>query len=186
MNHYVPFKDVTVSDYEQMMANREYWDDLGAEWSWSPVEKKLVRLAGLVKQGGSLKRVLTRYAKNHDEEYRHRIQHCVLCYILRLMVGDRIKPHENEPLVNRIKCLNQDELIKLLTLELKRDVQPSCWMDDNHNIHEYWKLQSDAEWMSDEYLDKIERKHWRNHTEESATQYFNRASSWWNYSKFLW
>ena len=55
MNHFVPFNDVTVSNYEKMMANREYWDDLGAEWSWSPVEKKLVRLAGLVQQVGRSK-----------------------------------------------------------------------------------------------------------------------------------
>ena len=186
MNHYLPFQNETVRDYELMMANREYWDDLGAEWSWSPVEKKLVRLAGLVQQGGSLKKVLTRYAKDHDERYNQRIQHCVLRYILKLMVGSRIKPYENEPLVNRIKCLNKDELIKLLTQELKRDVRPTCWMDKDHRIHDCWELLSDTQWMSDDNLDKIERHHWCTHPEESPTQYSNRANTWWKYTLSLW
>ena len=34
MNYNVPF-DVPLRDYEGMMNNRQYWDDLGAEWGWS-------------------------------------------------------------------------------------------------------------------------------------------------------
>ena len=88
--------------------------------------------------------------------------------------------------MDRIKCLNKDELIRLLTLELKRDVQPSCEMDKNHNIHEHWRLLSDEEQQSDVYLDRIERHHWRKHPEESPTQYFNRAEWWWNNTWYLW
>ena len=123
----VPF-DVSLRDYEGMMNNRQYWDDLGAEWGWSTMEQKLVRLAGFVQQGGNLKKVINRYAKDHDKRYNSRIQYCVLCYILKLMVGDRMHWYEDEPLVNRIKCLNKDELVRLLTDELKRDVVPigSC------------------------------------------------------------
>ena len=46
MNYNVPF-NVPLHDYEGMMNNRQYWDDLGAEWSWSTMEQKLVRLLPL-------------------------------------------------------------------------------------------------------------------------------------------
>lgn len=168
------------------MSNREYWDDLGAEWNRNTIELKLVRLAGFVQQGGNLKKVLNHYAKEHDEQYNHRIQYCVLYYILKLMVGDRLRWYSKDPLVDRIKCLNKDELIRLLTLELKRDVRPSCEMDKNHKIHEHWRLLSDDEQQSDVYLDRIERHHWRKHPEESANQYFRRAETLWCYRWFLW
>ena len=48
MKYNVPF-DVSLCDYEGMMNNRQYWDDLGAEWGWSTMEQRLVRLAGFVK-----------------------------------------------------------------------------------------------------------------------------------------
>lgn len=184
-NYNAPYH-VPLKDYEGMMANREYWDDLGAEWNYSTIEKKLVRLAGFVQLGGNLKKVINHYAKDHDDQYNRRIQFCVLYYILKLMVGDRLQWYSKEPLVDRIKCLNKDELIRLLTLELKRDVQPSCEMDKNHKAHEHWRLLSDDEQQSDIYLDRIERHHWRIHPHESATQYFNRATIWWNYTRFLW
>jgi hypothetical protein len=185
MNYNVPF-NVSLQEYEGLMNNREYWDDLGAEWNHSTIEKKLVRLAGFVRLGGNLKKVINHYAKDHDEQYNHRIQYCVLYYILKLMVGDRLQWYNKEPLVDRIKCLNKDELVRLLTLELKRDVQPSCEMDKNHKFHEHWRLLSDDEQQSDVYLDRIERHHWRKHPEESASQYFRRAETWWSYRWFLW
>lgn len=186
MKYNVPF-DVSLHDYEGMLNNRQYWDDLGAEWSWSTMEQKLVRLAGFVKLGGNLKKVLNRYAKEHDERYNCRIQYCVLCYILKLMVGNRMHWYENdEPLVNRIKCLNKDELVRLLTAELKRDVVPSCHLDKDGRIHDHWELLSDKEWMSDVNLDRIERHHWRTNPQESASLYFGRAKWWWSNQKYLW
>lgn len=185
MKYNVPF-DVPLHDYEGMMNNRQYWDDLGAEWSWSTMEQKLVRLAGFVKQGGNLKKVINRYAKEHDNRYNCRIQYVILVYILKLMVGNRMKWYQDEPLVNRIKCLNKDELVRLLTAELKRDVVPSCRLDKDGRIHDHWELLSDREWMSDVNLDRIERHHWRTHPEESPTQYSNRANTWWNYTLSLW
>ena len=50
---------VPLKEYEGMMADREYWDDLGAEWIHSTLEQKLVRLAGFVQQGGNLKKSST-------------------------------------------------------------------------------------------------------------------------------
>lgn len=185
MIYNTPF-NVTLKEYEELMGSREYWDDLGAEWNWSSIEQKLVRLAGFVQQGGNLKKVLNRYVKDHDEQYNHRIQHCVLVYILKLMVCDRLHWYNQEPLVSRIKCLNKDELVRLHTAELKRDVVQSCESDGQNNYHEHWVLLSDKEWMNDVYLDKIERHHWRTHPQESATQYFNRSTTWWNNIRFLW
>ena len=180
----VPYH-IPLEEYEGLMASREYWDDLGAEWNWSSIEQKLVRLAGFVKQGGSLKKVLNRYTKGREEEYTNRIQFCILKYILKLMVGERLKPYEKVPLVDRIKRLNKDELVELLTKELKRDVMPSSEMDKNHKFHEHWRLLSDDEWLSDEYLDKIEYRHWHKHPEEPFSQYLRRSEWWWDYRHFL-
>jgi hypothetical protein len=102
------------------------------------------------------------------------------------MVGNRIKPYEKVPLVDRIKRLNKDELVELLTKELKRDVVPSSEMDKNHKFHEHWRLLSDDEWLSDEILDKIEYRHWRKHPEEPFSQYLRRSEFWWDYRHFLW
>lgn len=38
MNYNVPF-NVSLRDYEGMLNNRQYWDDLGAEWGWSTMSK---------------------------------------------------------------------------------------------------------------------------------------------------
>jgi len=184
-NYNAPY-NVPLKEYEGMMANREYWDDLGAEWNHSTIEKKLVQLAGFVRLGGNLKKVINHYAKDHDEQYNRRIQFCILYYILKLMVGDRLQWYSKDPLVDRIKRLNKDELVALLTKELKRDVIPSCEMDKNHKFHEHWRLLSDDEWLSDEFLDKIERKHWRSHPEEPFSQYLRRSKWWWDYRHYLW
>ena len=185
MKYNTPF-NALLHDYEEMMNNRQYWDDLGAEWSWSTMEQKLVRLAGFVKLGGNLKKVINCYAKEHDDRYNCRIQYVILVYILKLMVGNRMKWYEDEPLVNRIKCLNKDELVRLLIAELKRDVVPSCRLEKDGRIHDHWELLSDKEWMSDVNLDRIERHHWRTNPQESASLYFGRAKWWWSNQKYLW
>lgn len=79
MNKQKPF-DCDLKTYEGYIARKEYWDDLSTEWSFSTKEEKIIRLGDFVQQGGSLLRLLNRYAKEHDERYRERIQYCVLSY----------------------------------------------------------------------------------------------------------
>ena len=177
--------DVPLDEYEGLVARREYWDDGSDEWNWSSIDLKLVRLAGFVQQDGDLNKVMTEYTKDLDEYKRQRIQYCVVRYILKLMLGERRQLSENNPLVERIKCLNKEELLELLTEELKRDVKKEEKMDDNYKIHEDWVLLSDNQWMSDEILDGIERRHWRENPEESYTTYSNRSQFWWN-NRSLW
>ena len=81
-----------IEDYEDMLCRKEYWDDLCSEWSWSSIDQKLIRIGGFVLAGGSLLRLLNRYAKAHDEMYRQRIQHCILFY-LGILITD--KPLDN-------------------------------------------------------------------------------------------
>ena len=66
--YYKPF-DVPLKEYEGLVCRREYWDGLGTEWGWSSVEEKIIRLAGFVQQGGNLKKIINRYAKDRDETY---------------------------------------------------------------------------------------------------------------------
>jgi hypothetical protein len=185
MKYLTPF-DVPLKEYEGLIARREYWDDISEEWSWSTTEQKLVRLAGFVQQGGDLAKLIDKYAEGRDDDYRHRIQFCLLSYILKLMVGERMHSNSNAPLVSRIKRLNKEELVELMTEELKRDVKKSEKMDSDFSIHEDWELLSDKEWMSDEILDRIEYRHWHEHPEESWGTYSFREKYWWEFKKFLW
>jgi hypothetical protein len=185
MIYLTPF-NVPLEEYEGLIGRREYWDNLADEWKSTSIEEKLVRLAGFVQIGGNLKKNINRYAKEKEEYKRQRIQHCILDYILRLMSGNRLHASEDIPLVNRIKRLDKNELVRLLSAELKRDVQKSVSHDKNYNLHENWQLLSDEKWMNDDILDKIERKHWHDNPDEDFNSYLDRAKIWWNGSRSLW
>ena len=185
MIYLTPFS-VPLDEYEGLIGSREYWDDLADEWKWSSIGEKLVRLAGFVQMGGNLKKIINHYAREKDEYKRQRIQYCIVDYILKLMVGDRFHASEDVPLVNRIKRLDKNELVRLLTAELKRDVQKGGVFDKDYKEHENWRLLSDEKWMSDEILDKIEHKHWHDNPEESFDSYLDRSNTMWNGRRSLW
>lgn len=119
---YEPF-NVSLDDYEKYMGMREYWDDMSHNWSWSSLEEKIILLAGFVQLGGNLKKVINHYAKDRDAMYRERIQYCIMYYILKLMTGDRVHICSRVPFVNRIKRLTKEELVKLLSDQLKTSVR---------------------------------------------------------------
>jgi hypothetical protein len=96
MNKQKPF-ECDLKTYEGYIARKEYWDDLSTEWSFSTKEEKIIRLGGFIQQGGSLLRLLNRYAKEHDERYRERIQYCVLSYLRELITGGFT---DDDPFVN--------------------------------------------------------------------------------------
>ena len=125
------------------------------------------------------------YAEVHAHEYNRRIQYCVVRYILILMTNDQVNLYEDHSLVNRIKCLNKDELVELLTDELKRDMVPVYWKDANGQYQRGLDLLSKAQTVDDNNLDRIERHHWRTHPNEGAA-YFRRAKKWWDWDLTLW
>ena len=184
MKYIKPF-NVPLDEYEGLITRREYWDNFAEEWKWSSIDEKIVRLAGFVQQGGNLKKILNRYAKAHDEEYRRCIQYCELDYVLRLLMKEEDMPRKYLP-VDRVKRLNKDELTKFLSDLLKQSVKKSCTMDDNLKIHEYWEIKYENKLTPDELLDKVEGKHWRANPDEPFDQYLNRSKVWWDGIHSLW
>lgn len=172
-------------EYEGLVERKEYWDDLSTEWGWSTLDEKIVRLAGFVQQGGNIKKIINHYAKDHDEGYRRRIQYCVLEYILRLFKRDPNLPTKYLP-ENRIKQLNSRELTKLLSDLLKKSVKQETIMNKEYQFVENWVIKYENKLTPDEFLDKIEKKHWRENPEEPINSYFDRPKIWWDGVHSLW
>ena len=188
MKYETPF-DLPLNEYEGLIETNQYWDDSGDEANWLTMDQKLIRLAGFVQKGGDLAKVITNYAENHDEYKRKRIQFRVGSYILKLMAGDRYTINTKDvPLVDRIKCLNKEELVELLSQELTRGVVKTEKYDKDYKTHEDWEVLSNNDDLriSDENLDAIERRHWHENPDESFTTYSNRSDYWWNYGNSLW
>lgn len=184
MKYIKPF-DVPMDEYEGLIARREYWDQLGTEWGWSSVDEKIIRLAGFVQHGGNLKKILNRYAKSRDEEYRREIQYCELRYILELFKNRKDIPMEYLP-VDRIKRLNRDELTKLLSDLLKKSVRKGYELDSQYKTQEYWEIKYTEKLTPSEYMDKVEGKHWRANPDEPFDSYLNRSMIWWDGVHSLW
>ncbi len=165
----------SLSEYEGWLAMREYWDDFSDEWNDSTIEEKLIHLAGFVKQGGDLNVVLNSYAEYRDALYRCRIQECVFGYIERLMSGDLFK--FGAPIIDRIKCLDKEELVQLLSEELKRCVVEEEEYDENFVKVSYWKI-VDKYLNKDDILDMIEREHWKKFPNESFSYYWGKSKRW--------
>lgn len=190
MNKQKPF-ECDLKTYEGYIARKEYWDDLSTEWSFSTKEEKIIRLGGFVQQGGSLLRLLNRYAKEHDERYRERIQYCVLSYLRELITGGFT---DDYPICNRIKCLDKKELVELLKIELKSRVRKSSEIESNGEVSEIWIIDKEnidsakPEFTDSVLLDKIQIPYWRAHPEVSITSYESRIQIHWNgaYAKSLW
>lgn len=175
--------NLALKDYECFIESRGFWDDFACEYNDYTQEEKLVILAGFVNIGGNLNNVIKQYAKNHDEIYRQRIHWVILHYIWRLMMGNDIMDY-SAIVVDRIKCLDNDELIQLLTEELKKRVEKDCTSTinistSNINETEHWVI-SDKEKYNDEILDKIERKHWQTHPKELYSTYLRKGKRWEN------
>ena len=95
--------DCDLKHYEACLATRDFWDDCGHEWTYKTLDEKLVILGGFVQRGGSLKRVIKRYAEDRSEIYRCRIHWVIFTYIWRMIIGDEPKNDIN-PMSGRIKC----------------------------------------------------------------------------------
>ena len=180
MKDYMKPYDCDLKYYEGCLATRDFWDDCGHEWTYKTLDEKLVILGGFVQRGGSLKRVIKRYAEDRSEIYRCRIHWVIFTYIWRMIMGDEPMSNFN-PMSKRIKCLDNDELIKLLSEELKKCVKETCGTRYNrfgqHEIYNYWFVSNEYQY-DDTALDKIERKHWRTNPDEPFSIYCNKAKRW--------
>ena len=105
MNEY--YENISLEEYEGILANREYWDDISAEWErLSTIEQRLIRLGIFVQRGGNLNRVIERYAEDREYTYRVTIKACLHRYMERLIPEDvwytRIVRLEKEDVVKTI------------------------------------------------------------------------------------
>ena len=176
---YAPY-ECDLSTYEKRLATRKFWDDAGCEWERITFDGKLIILAGFVQRGGNLKRVIKRYMEGRDEMYRSRIHWVILDYVWRMMMGDE-PISMNRTLSDRIKCLDNDELLELLAEELKMCVKSTTRSGFNyrgqHVIESHWIVSEEYK-FDDTILDQIEREHWRANPDESITKYWNMAKRW--------
>lgn len=182
MKYLVPF-DVTLAEYEKILQNREYWDDLCTEWNDSTMDEKIVRLAGFVQMGGNLNKVINRYAKEKDQYKRDRIQYCVGKYILKIAQPYPMNIYDTrDPFVRRVKRLEKKVMVNFLTKLLKIGVRKSGAMDTTTGkIKETWEIKYDYKKTPDEILDKMESPYWKDYM-----SYDKRADYWWDGSRSLW
>ena len=72
------YENLPLEEFEQILANREYWDSTSCEWeNYSKMEEKLVRIGTFVQRGGDLNRVIAFYAEGREYTYRVKVQHCL-------------------------------------------------------------------------------------------------------------
>lgn len=186
MKYFICELDCDLLHFEKCLASREFWDDYGHEWSYATLDEKLVFLGVFVQRGGDLKRVIERYVEDRSEIYRCRIHWVVFKYIWRMMMNGEPTPNY-DPTVKRIKRLEPDELLRLLSEELKMCVKRTseCVDENRHKpglkpnyvFKEKWVV-SDEYKYNDTILDAIEREHWRANPNESFNSYEFKSERW--------
>lgn len=187
MNRYHKPYDCDLHEYEcRLASSREIWDDYSHEWIYSAFDEKIVILAGFVLKGGDLMRPIKRYAEDRSEIYRSRIHWVVFNYIWRMMMcGESVFDHK--PTADRIKRLENDELLRLLAGELKTCVKKTTEFVNenrykpnstpNYKTYESWIVSNEYKY-NDTILDTIEREHWRSFPNEDFSNYLNKSKRW--------
>ena len=169
MNEY--YRNLPLEEYEGILANREYWDDISYEWEQhSTLEQKLIRLGGFVHRGGDLNPVILRYAEGREYTYRVTIKSCLQQYIGHFLTKDLW--------YTRIVRLEKEEVVKLLSELLKASIKDSCEYDRyNKKYYSVGLLEtkgSDAESI----LATIEKEHKEAHPDETIEVVRKRAKAW--------
>ena len=182
--HFQPY-NLELEEYEGYLANREYWDDCGFEWSgYHTMDEKLILLAGYVQHGGDLNRVIEKYSENRDKMYTSRIQCAIMLYLYRLISEhlpkeERIKDTSHI----RIMFLDRDELVQLLSEELKRRVTYTLVVErpkgnmGNFDVVKSWYVKK-ADKFDDTVLSKIEQEHKLAHPNEDETTLKQKYERW--------
>ena len=171
MNDY--YGSVPLEEYEQILANREYWDNISGEWEMcSKMEDKLVRLGIFVQRGGDLNRVVALYAEGREYTYRVTIQHCIERYLEALT-----KKHIQN-LTLRLYKLEKEEAVKLLSEMLKVSVGVDFRYDKYTSRQVSFGVLDMRNLDAEGILSAIEQEHRQTHPDESIEEVRKRVQTW--------
>ena len=170
MNDY--YGNVPLEEYEQILANREYWDNISGEWEMcSKMEDKLVRLGIFVQRGGDLNRVIALYAEG-QYTYRVTIQHCIERY-LEALTNKRV-----DNLKLRLFKLKKEEAVKLLSEILKVSIGVDFRYDKYTSRQVSFGVLDTRKLDVEGILSAIEQEHRQAHPNESIEEVRKRAHTW--------
>ena len=79
----------------------------------------------------------------------------------------------------------KEELVKLLSDQLKTSVRRIYYMEGG-GIKEGWEIRYDNPLTPSEYMDKVDRKHFRKYPNESFTTFLDRYKLWDSPTFSLW
>ena len=171
MNDY--YGSVPLEEYEQILANLDYWDSISGEWEMSSnMEDKLVRLGSFVQRGGDLNHVIALYAEGREYTYRVAIQHCIERY-LEALTKKRI-PN----LTLRLYKLEREEAIKLLSEMLKVSIGVDFRYDKYTSRQITFGVLDTRNLDAEGILTAIEQEHCQAHPDESIEEVRKRAHTW--------
>ena len=167
------YENVPLEEFEQILANREYWDNGSYEWeNYSKMTDKLVRLGTFVQKGGNLNQVIALYAEGREYTYRVTIQHCIEKY-LKALTDKRI-PN----LMLHLFQLEKEEAVKLLTELLKACVKRTCEYDKYKKDYYSLRIVETKNVDVEGILAAIEVEHNETHPNENIEDVRNRAKRW--------
>ena len=162
--------ELEVGEYAKHLATREYWDDFSYEWSGRhTMDQKLIYMAGFVNMGGDLLWVIKQYAKDRSRDYRFCIHGSISKYLFR-MISEGLTKEERakDDSGVRMMFLDRDELVELLTEELKRKVTYDLVCNHNtRSVEKEWYVKKPTE-FDDTVLAKIEQAHKQAHPDETV------------------
>lgn len=171
MNDY--YGSLPLEEYEQILANREYWDNISGEWQMcSTMEDKLVRLGTFVMRGGDLNRVIALYAEGREYTYRVTIQHCIRRY-LEALTKKRI-----QNLRLHLYKLEKEEAVKLLSEMLKVSIGIDFRYDKYTSRQVSFGVLDTRKLDAEGILSAIEQEHRQAHPDESIEDVKKRVQTW--------
>lgn len=169
MNEY--YRNLPLEEYEGILANREYWDDISCEWEqYSTLEQKLIRMGGFVQRGGDLNQVILRYAEGREYSYKVTIKSCLMHYIERFISKDQW--------YTRIVRLEKEEVVNLLSELLKVSVKNSCEYDKYNKKYYSVGLLETKDVDAAAILTAVEMRHQETHPYETIEVVRERAWGW--------
>lgn len=167
------YENVPLEEYEGILANREYWDNVSYEWeNFSIMEVKLARLGIFVQRGGDLNRVIARYAEDREYTYRVMAQHCLERYI-EALADKRILD-----ITLRIYKLEKEEAVKLLEELLKVCVKRTCEYDKYKKEYFTIRVVETKKVDIEGILQAIEKEHRQAHPNETKEEIKARVMNW--------
>lgn len=169
------YENVPLEEYEQILANREYWDNISCEWErYSNMEDKLVRLGTFVQRGGNLNQVIALYAEGREYTYRVAIQHCIEKY-LKALTCKRI-PN----LTLRLFKLEKEEAVQLLTELLIVCVKKTYGYDKYKKDYCSLRIVDTKNVDAEDIFADIEENHRQSYPNETKEEIRERVAHWIN------